>query len=63
MKKVKDTKMCVMRRKFKFEDDKSCLEATRLDNRKNYLENIKIHAYSLENRKEFIKNNRLILKS
>ena len=31
-KKVKGTKKCVIKRKHKFEDYKTCLEATRLEN-------------------------------
>ena len=54
-KKSKDAKMCVIQRKFKFEDCRTCLEATQLDNKANYLENIKYHADNLKNHKEFTK--------
>ena len=30
-KKAKGTKKCVIKRKYKFENDKNCLEATQLD--------------------------------
>ena len=35
-KKVKGTKKSFTKRKLKFENDKSCLQATRLDNKINY---------------------------
>ena len=34
-KKSRGTKMCVIKRKLKFEDYKSCLEATQLENKIN----------------------------
>ena len=37
-KKSKDTKKCVIKRKLKFENYKSCLEATQFENKINYLE-------------------------
>ena len=37
-KKSKGTKVSLMKRKLKFENSKSCLEATELDNKVNYLE-------------------------
>ena len=40
-KKAKDTKMCVIKRKLKFENHKNCLEATQLENKINYLKLIK----------------------
>ena len=53
-----------MKRKFKFENCKSCLEATQLENKKNQPEKNKVHVDShRENHKEFIKKNKLILKS
>ena len=36
-KKAKDTKTCVIKTKLKFENYKNCLEATKLDNKINYL--------------------------
>ena len=36
--KAKGTKKCVTKRKLKFENDKSCLEATQRGNKINYLE-------------------------
>ena len=40
-KKGKYKKMCVMKRKLKFENYKNCLEATQLDNKMKYLEKCK----------------------
>ena len=63
-KKAKGTKKCVIKRKLKFENYKNCLEATQLDNKTNYLEKNEINLESLkEDHKEFIKNNKLILKT
>ena len=44
-KKAKDTKKCVIKRKRKFENYKSCFEATQLENKVNHLENktLRIH--------------------
>ena len=36
-KKAKGTKMCVIKRKLKFENYKNCLEATQLENKINHL--------------------------
>ena len=41
-KKGKGKKKCIIKRKFKFENYKSCLEATELDNKINYLKKIKL---------------------
>ena len=41
-KKGKGKKKCIIKRKLKFENYKSCLEATELDNKINYLEKIKL---------------------
>ena len=58
-KKAKGTKKCVIKRKLKFENYKNCVEATQLENKINYLEKNKIDINSI---KEFIKNNKPILK-
>ena len=58
-KKAKGTKKCVIKRKLKFKNYKNCLEATQLENKINYLEKNKIDINSI---KEFIKNNKSILK-
>ena len=42
-KNVKRTKMCVIKRKLKFETYKNCLEATQLQNKLNYLEKKCLH--------------------
>ena len=56
IKKGKDTKICVTKRKLKFENYKNCLEATQLENKINCLEKNKINIDSLKkNYKEFIK--------
>ena len=64
-KKAKGTKKCVIKRKLKFEDYKSYLEAGQIENKINRLEKNKIDVDSLkEDLKEFIKkNNKLILKT
>ena len=62
IKKPKDTKKCVIKRKIKFENYKKCLEATQLENKIKYLEKNKIDIASIkENHKEFIKDNKSIL--
>ena len=62
-KKAKDTKKCVIKRKPKFEDYKNCLEATQTENKINHLEKSKTDVDSLkEDQKEFMKNNKLLLK-
>ena len=63
-KKAEGTKKCVIKRKLKFENYKNCLEATELENKIIYLEKIKINVDSLkENHKQFIRNNKSILKT
>ena len=37
-KKAKDTKKCAIKRKLKFRSYKSCIEATQLENKINFLE-------------------------
>ena len=62
IKKAKATQKCAIKTKPKFEVYKSCLEAIQLENEINQLGK-KINKDSLrEKRKEFIKNNKLILK-
>ena len=53
IKKAKDTKKCVIKRKLKFENYKNCLEATQLENKINHLEKDEIGVDCL---KKFIKN-------
>ena len=66
-KKTKGTKKWVIKRKLKFQDYKNCLEAAQVENKKNHSEKNKIadkDADSLqEDQKEFIKNNKLTLKT
>ena len=58
IKKQKTQKKCF------FEDYKHCLEATQLENRMNHLEKYKIDVDGLkEDHKEFIQNNKLMLKT
>ena len=56
-----------MKRKLKFENCKNCLEATQLENKVNCLEKTEIDIDSFfcykRKHKEFIKNNKLILKT
>ena len=64
IKKAKGTKKCVKKRKLKVENYKNCFEATSLDSKVKYLEKNEINIDSLKNvRKEFIKDNKLILKT
>ena len=53
IKKTKDRKMCVIKRKLDFENYKNCLEAAKIVNRINNLEKHKIDVDSL---KKIIKN-------
>ena len=55
-KKAKVTKKCVMKRKIKFENYQNCLEATKLENKMNYLEKNEINIDSIKkDHEEFIK--------
>ena len=63
-KKAKGTKMWVMKRKIKSQDYKNCLEAAQFENKINHLQKNKIQVDSFkEDQKEFLKNNKLILKT
>ena len=63
-KKIKGTKMYVIKRKLKFQDYKNRLEANELENKINYLEKNKIDKDSLKkDHKEFLKSKRLIFKN
>ena len=63
-KKEKCIKKLVIKRKLKFQGYKNCLEAAQIENKINHLEKDKIEADSLnEDKKEFIENNKLILKT
>ena len=54
-KKAKGTKKCVIRRELQFENYKSCLKATQLENKINHLEKNKTERENIkENHKEFI---------
>ena len=58
-KKAKGTKMYIKKRKLKFENYKTCLEATQLGNKISYLEKNEINIDSLKKtHKQFITNNR-----
>ena len=62
MRKQKEQKG-VIKRKLQFENYKNCLEATHLENKINYLEKNKVNIASLKKiRKQFIRNNKSILK-
>ena len=64
IKKQKAQKKCVIKRKLKYGNYKNCLEATKLENKINHLEKIKIDVANLtKGHQEFIKNNKLILKT
>ena len=61
--KKKRHKICVIKRKLKFENHKNCLEATQLENKMNYLEKNKTDIDGIkENHKEFIKSSKSIFK-
>ena len=61
--KIKKPKLC-HKKKLNFEYYKNCLEATQLENKKNEVEKNKVNvSSSKESHKEFIKNNKLILKA
>ena len=63
-KKAKGTKKCVIKRKRKFENYRTCLEAAKFENKIKYLEKNKIDISSLKkDNEEFIKSNKLILKT
>ena len=63
-KKTKGAKNCIIKRKFKFENYKNCLEATQIKNKINYQLKTKINIDNLkENHTEFIKSNKLILET
>ena len=56
IKKARDTKKCVMKRKIKFENYQNCLEATKLENKMNYLEKNEINIDSIKkDHEEFTK--------
>ena len=59
IKKAKDTKKRVKKRKLKFENYKNCLEATQIENKTKYLEE---NETDEDNIKEFVKSNKLIKK-
>ena len=48
IKKAKGTKKCITKRKLKFEYYKSCLEATQLEKKINYLEKNKTEIDSIK---------------
>ena len=68
-KKAKGTKKCVIKRKLKFENYKNCLKATQLKNKinQNLIKKHKKYKYDIdhikENHREFIRNNKSILKT
>ena len=63
-KKAKCTKKCVIKRKPKFQDYKNCLEAAQIENKINHLEKNKNDVDNIqEDKKESIKNSKLILKA
>ena len=62
--KKQRTKYFVIKRKLKFENNKTSLEEIQLDNKIKYLEKNNIYIHSLKrNHKEFIENNKIILKT
>ena len=62
--KEKSTKRCAIKRKLKFEDYKNCLQATQLENKIKHVKKNEIDVNSFKkDYKDFIKNNKLILKT
>ena len=62
-KNAKGTKKYIMKTKAKFQDYKKCLEAVQIVNKINHLEKNEINVNSIKkDKKEFIKNDKLILK-
>ena len=62
--KQKAQKKCVIKIKLKIENYKNCVEATQLKNKTNHLEKNQVDTDSLnKNHKEFIRNNKSILKT
>ena len=47
VKKAKDTKKCIIRRKLEFENSDNCLEATQLENKTRHLEKNQIDIDSI----------------
>ena len=63
-KKEKGPKNCEIKRKLQFQDSNNCLEATQLENKINQLVKNKADVGSIKkDHKEFIKSNKLILRS
>ena len=63
-KKSKGTKNCIIKRKHKCRDYKNCSEAAQIGKKINYFEKNKFDVDSLrEDKKEFIKKNKPILKT
>ena len=63
-KRAKSTKICITKKQLKFENHQNHLGATQLENKINHLEKNNINIDSIKkNRKEFIRNNKLILKT
>ena len=62
-KKAKGTKKCIIKTKVIIQDYKNCLQFSLIENKINHLKKSKIDEDSLKaDQKEFIKNNKLILK-
>ena len=60
----KGHKKCLIKRKFKFQDYKNCLEATPIENKTNHFAQNKFDVDSLkEDQKKIIKIDKLILKT
>ena len=62
-KSTRDKKMSIIKRKLKFKNYKSCLKATQLENKINHLEKKFCIDSTKRNNKEFVRNNKSILKT
>ena len=59
-KETKDAKKCVIKRKLKFDDYKTCLEDVQIENKIKHLEK---HEIVIDSLNEFLKSNKLMLKT
>ena len=54
--------MCIIKRNFKFEDYKNCSEVTQTENKINHLEKRNDRGSLKKDDKEFIENNKVIIR-
>ena len=61
--KGKGTKKCAIKRKLKFQDYKTCKDPAQIERKINYLRKKIIEDQTEEDKKQFVKNKKLILKT